>query len=150
MPISNPLVNQGSLNRVIASVSWPNFPGLNVTAAFLGREAIRFTPEGDATTFIGTLTGAVTSPEVYMMVTLGMHLLKTQSLAAAYQAQMQLDTRLGPGIVRPDVSTGIQPFQLANCAIMGFRELSFSGDDAGYRISCRGQWYVNSVLFNQA
>lgn len=150
MAIGNPNIDQGQLNRVVGSVSWPNFPSLNVTAPFLGREAIRIAPEGDVTMFIGTLTGAVLSPEVYQMVTISMHLLKPQQLAGLYQSQMQLLSVLGPGIVRPDVTTGLQPFQLSNCGIVGWRELPFSGEDAGYRVTCRGQWYINSSLFNVA
>src|SRR5579859_3913855 len=87
------IVPQGTLNRLVASVSFVNFPSLNVTPPFLGRRAIRFTPDGDVTVFIGTMTGMVTSPEPYIGVTFLMSLLRTQPLAAAWQTQW-LDSAL--------------------------------------------------------
>ena len=144
---TNPLVVQGTLNRLRGSVVWPNFPALNVTAPFLGEEGIRLTLDGDATLFIPTMTGAVTSPEPYQMITLAMHLLKTQALAVGYKAQQELSTLLGDGTVRPDASN-LPVYQLINCAIESVRELNFSGDDAGYVVMVRGYYLVNSDLWN--
>lgn len=145
--MANPLVSQGVLNRLRASVVWPAFPGLNVTAPFLGEEGIRLTLEGESTTFINTMTGAVTSPEPYMAVSLVINLLKTQPLANAYKAQMEIAALLGEGTVRPDAST-LSPYQLINCAIESVRELNFSGRDAGFAVTIKGYYTVNNALFN--
>ena len=86
---TNPLVSQGSLNRLRASVVWPDNPTLNVTASYLGKEGVSLALDGEATTFINTLVGAVTSPEPYQMITLTIHLLKTQGLASLYKSQQE-------------------------------------------------------------
>lgn len=143
---TNPLVAQGNLNRLRGSVVWPGFPALNVTAPFLGREGISLALEGESTAFLPTMTGAVTSQEVYMMIGLTMHLLKTQALADAYKAQMELNSLLGDGTVRPDAKE-LSPYAIINCAIQSVRELRFSGDDAGYAVSVRGYYLVNAALF---
>ncbi len=145
----NPNIPLGSLNRLRASVSIINFPGLNVTASFLGREALRLALDGESTTMIPTMTGTVTSPEPYMMSTLTMHLLKTQALAAAYKLQMETDARIGDLVVRPDAST-LPPFDLINTAIEAVREMSYSGADAGFIVAIRGYYQVNAALWDAA
>jgi hypothetical protein len=142
----NPLVQQGSLNRIIASVVWQSFPALNVTAPFLNREGIRLALDGDATRFLPTMTGAVTSPEPYQMVTLTINLVKSQGLASQYKSQMETQTVLGDCVVRPDTK-GLPPYDLVNCALEGVRELSFSGEDAGFSVTVRGYYSINSSLF---
>ena len=145
--MANPLVVQGTLNRILASVVWQNFPALNVTAPFLNREAIRLALDGETTRFLPTLTGAVTSPEPYMMTTITINLLKSQNLASLYKAQMELQSVLGDCVVRPDVTT-LTPYDFVNCAIQSVREQAYSGEDAGFAVTIRGYYLINSSLYN--
>lgn len=144
----NPQVPQGTLNRLRASVVWPSFPSLNVTPPYLSKEGIRYARDGQSTLFLPTMTGAVTSKEPYMMITLSFGLLKTQALSQAYEDQLENDAGLGNGTVRPDVSQGLQPFDIINCAIETPGELSFAGDDARYPVTIRGYTLVNNALWN--
>ena len=143
---SNPLIDQGTLNRLRGSVVWANFPNLNVTSPYLNREGIRLALDGEATAFLPTITGAVTSPEVYQMITLTMNVLKTNGIAAQYQSQMQTTTLLGNGTVITDTSA-LPAFQIVNCAIESVRELSFAGEDAGFAVVVRGYWIINNDLW---
>lgn len=146
--MGNPLISQGSLNRLQASVVWGDFPQLNVSPSYLGKEGIRLALEGESTVFLPTMTGAVTSPEPYMMIGLSINLLKTQFLSNLYKSQMELDARIGDGTVRPDVGPGgLSPYSIVNCAIESVRELNFSGEDAGYIVTVKGYYLVNSSLF---
>ena len=145
----NPLIAQGSLNRIKASVVWANFSDLNVTAPYLGAGGIRLGLDGGTTVFLPTMTGAVTSPEPYQMITLSMALLKTQQLGDLYKQQMEIDARIGNGVVYPDVQAGgINSYQLINCAIESVRELNLAGTDATFEVSVRGYYLVNSSLFD--
>lgn len=147
--MANPLVDQGSLNRIRGSLSWVGFPALNVTAPYLGADGISLALEGGSTVFLPTMTGAVTSREPYMMISVTSHLLKTQALCDAYKTQMELNALLGNGTVRPDVvGGGIGPYDIVNCAIESVRELSFSGRSAEWVVVCRGYYLVNSSLFD--
>lgn len=144
-----PLIPQGVLNRLAASVTWTSFPSLNVTPSFLNREGISLAFDGETTTFLPTLTGAVTSPQPYQMVTLTINLLKTQPLANLYEAQRQTQSLIGNGVVRADTSI-LVPYPITNCAIENVRELHFSGEDAGFSVTCRGYYLINSNLWGAA
>lgn len=147
---TNPNVRQGTLNRLKASVNWNDFPELNVTPPFLGKEMLRLAFEGKATSFIPTTTGAVTSPEPYQKATLTMHLLKTQALAPQYKAQLEFNSLLGDCTVWPDVQTGtgLDNYQIVNCAIEDIREIAFDGVDAGYVVVIGGYYQINAALFD--
>ena len=143
----NPLVQFGTLNRLIASVSWANFPALNVTASFLNRDGIRLALDGEATRFLPALAGAVTSPEPYQMITLTINLLKTQTLAAQYKLQQENQSLLGNGVVAPRLGelAALRCHQLRD---RGVRELAFSGEDAGFAVTIRGYYLINSSLWS--
>lgn len=143
----NPLVPQGTLNRIRAAVQWSAVPGLNVTVPFLGKEGITLAFEGNATDFVETMTGAVTSPAPYMPIRMVFNLLKTQTLSNQYKSQMETSTLLGDGVVTPD-SVTLSPFQVTNCAIEGVDELRFNGEVAAYAVRIKGYYIINNALFN--
>lgn len=144
----NPNVSQGTLNKIRASVVIPSFPSLNVTSPFLGRNGISLTFNGPITTFIDTLTGAVTSPEPYQPVRITINLLKTQPLAAAWRAQFESGlSLLGDITVRPDAAT-LPPYYLTNCGIETVNALAFAGEAADFPIEVSGYYLVNASLFN--
>lgn len=148
--VVNPLVAQGSLNRVVASITIPSFPILNVTASYLGREGIRLALEGEANRRLPTMTGVVNSPEVFQDARVTVNLLKTQPLSDLFKTQMETDVRIGDITVRPDVpvgSGGLSPYAFSNCTIQSLRELNFAGEDAGWVIELRGIYYINADLF---
>ncbi len=145
----NPLVPQGLLNRVKASVSWTEFPTYNITAPYLGRNGISLGFDGDATLFLKTLTGSVQSQEVTMDIMLSMHLLRTQPLGAEYQTKMLRDSRFGNGTVRPDVvSNGLQPWLIYNCGIKNIQPMVYNGTEEGYIVNIGGYVNINSQLFD--
>ena len=144
--MSNPQVQQGTLNRLLASVVYANFPQLNVTSSYLAREAISLAFDGDTSLLIGTLTSAVTSPEPYVYGTVTMHLLRTQALGNAYKTQVETNTTLGSVTVYPD-SVALSPFQLNNCVLQVVQEMPFDGTQASLIIRLRGVYNINSTLF---
>jgi hypothetical protein len=144
----NPLIDQGQLNKLRASVTWTTFPTLNVTAPYLGRGQINLALQGEASVYFPTATGAVPSLEPYMMIEMTVHLVKAQALAGAYKAQMELLAFLGSGIVRPDVSTGLTPYLINNCSIRGVRPMDFNGTDPEWIITVGGYYNVNAGLWD--
>jgi hypothetical protein len=145
---SNPLIDQGVLNRIKASISWTNFSNLNVTAPFLDRDMISFRRTGPATTSHPTATGLVKSPEAYVPIQITIALLRTQPLAAAYQLQEQSSTLLGPGTVYPDVTTGISPWNILNMSIDNLGDMLLNGTTPIYGVECSGYYVLNNNLFN--
>lgn len=143
----NPLVAQGTLNRLRASVSIPDFPSLNVTASFLGKDGISVSLTGDATLTIGTMAGTVQSPEPYMLAEITLALLRTQTLGDQYKVQMELSSLIGDFTVRPDSSI-LSPYTFRNGAIARVRELPMNGQDAGYVVTLTGAYNINDNLWN--
>jgi hypothetical protein len=139
-------VQQGTLNRLLAAIVIPNFPALNVTAQYTGKEGLRLALEGNATTLIDTLTGGVTSPEPYMRCTVALHLLRSQSLAAAWKAQIETSTLLGDITAYGD-SKAMPVFPLTNMSVMTIREINFDGTDPGYVVTIGGYYIINSSLY---
>lgn len=142
----NPMVPQGLLNRLIASVIWPDFPALNVTASYLGEEMTRLNFNGTAATRINTATGQVPSPEPFVAMTLRINLLKTQALADAYKRQMEASVVMGNCIVRPDAVT-LSPYTLNNCTLGQVETLDFNGKSVGWIISVDGYYLINANLW---
>ncbi len=144
----NPQIPLGTLNRLRASVVWSALAQLNVTASFLAPEGIRLSFGGVATQMLPGMTGAVTSPEPYQLVSMTVHLLKSQNLGALYKAQLETNTLLGDCQVIPDAST-LTPYALSNCALANVRELDFSGGSALYAVEISGTYQINSALWDQ-
>jgi len=147
--MGNPLVPQGVLNRVKAALTWDALPAFNITAPYLGRNGISMSPEGPATNWLPTMTGAVQSQEVYQKMTMTAHLLRTQQLADLYKTRMETDSNMGGGIIRPDtVAGGISPYQITNCGIQNVNAFVFNGTEEGFTIMFGGYYIINSNLFN--
>jgi hypothetical protein len=144
----NPLIDQGVLNRIKASVTWALFPEGNVTAPFLDKDGVTLRLEGEMSLQHGTMTGLVQSPEPYVPVSVVIALLRTQQLSAIYQTRMQANSVLGPGTVFPDVSEGLEQFNLHNMSIQSVGELLLNGTTPMFGVTCRGYYVVNNNLFS--
>lgn len=145
--MANPMIPQGSLNLLRAAVQVTNFPNLNVTASYLSEGMVTLTQEGDASLLIPTATGAVPSPNPYVIVNVLAHLVRSQNLAAAWKTQMETSTDLGPLVVIGDAST-LSMWHLYSGTLMNVGELTFNGKDAGYPINIRAVYPVNSAMYN--
>jgi hypothetical protein len=144
--MANPLIQQGTLNRLLASVVYAEAPELSVINAFLGKGAISIAFEGETSQLLPTLTGAVTSPEPYMFATVTMHLVRSQFLAAAYKARIESNTTMGSVNIIPDTLT-LPPFQLDTCVLMSLQEMTFDGNQAELIVKLRGVYRINSNAF---
>jgi hypothetical protein len=143
---ANPLVQQGVVNRLRSNIIIPDFPQLNVTASFLGKEGIKLQLEGESTTYIPTLVGGVISQEPYMLCSVMAELLKSQPLADQFKQQMESDAAIGDITVRGD-ATQLGPYDLTNCSIMSVRELDFSGPSASWLVTVKGYYNINQDLW---
>lgn len=145
--MGNPLISQGTLNRIRASVVWTDYPALTVTAPYLDRDGVSLRLEGEASAQHGTMTGLVQSPEPYMPVSVVIALLKTQSLSNQYKLQMELNSVIGDGVVWPDVSTGLGQYQLENMSIQSVGDQLYNGTTPIWACTLRGFYIINNALF---
>lgn len=144
---SNPLIAQGVLNRLRASATFADFPALNVSASYLGKEGISINLEGPTSQALDTQTGVVQSPEPYVKVRITMHLLRSQALSAVYKAQIESDCTVGNLTIRPDATT-LPDYTFVNCAITSSPSMGFAGQDPSFTVELTGIYYVNNSLWN--
>lgn len=144
---SNPLIYQGTLNKLRGSLSVIAYPELNVTASYLGEDGISMAFEGEASAYLATMTGAVPSPNAYQFATVSIALLKTQFLSTVWKDQMELDTTIGDVVVKTDTPT-LANYSFLNCTIKGVGEISVNGRTPVFGLTLQGTYYVNSSLFN--
>jgi len=144
--MANPNIPPGTLNLLNTSVTIPGFPKLNVTPSFLGKHMVRLALDGEVTKHLPVATSVVPSPQIYLIAMVTVNLIKSQSLAALYKAQMDTNSILGDITVRPD-STVFPPFDMDQVAIADWREMSFNGDDADIFVTLRGRYPINSGLW---
>lgn len=144
--IGNPQIAQGTINLVRASVQITSFPALNVTAPFLGTGGVTLTPAGPVTTFIPTLTGRVPSPEPFQPYTIGLHLVKSQGLAAQWEAQRVSLSLIGSILVFTDSAT-LPSYAFTQCAIENVGEITSNGKSAEYMVTIGGTYIINNALW---
>ncbi|MHB8406242.1 MAG: hypothetical protein ACYDCJ_12545 [Gammaproteobacteria bacterium] len=142
----NPLAYQGLLNRVLTHVVVTNFQGLNVTASFMSRALTSLTLEGDFTRQEPTATGIVNSPEPFVMGQLVVSILRSQSLASAWLAQMQSSTILGDVVTYSD-STVFPAITLRNCSLISIDPGPYDGQDPTTKITIKGVLPINASLW---
>lgn len=144
--IGNPQISQGTINRIRGNVQVPSFPALNVTASFLGEGGFEFTRTSPGTTMINTLTGRVVSPEPYQSVTVAMHLVRSQSLAAQWEAQLVSLSAIGNILVYTD-SAVLPIYSFTNMAIENVGPITVNGKSAEYLVTLMGTYIVNNALW---
>ena len=115
-------IDQGTLNRLQASVVMASYPALNVVSGYLGTEGIRVAFDTNATDLLNTMTGMVSSPTPYQACTLTMAIVKSTPLSDLFKMQFESTTLIGLVTVWPD-ATQLSPFNLENMALENVREV---------------------------
>lgn len=136
----------GVLNRLRASITWSDFPQLNVTSSFLTTEGIRLALEGNATDLLPAMVSLVSSPAPYLSASLTISLVRSSTLAAAFKTQIEDTTLIGLATIFPDTDV-LNPFVINNVALESIREMAFAGMEAAMVVTARGYYNVNTGFF---
>lgn len=144
---NNPIVAQGTLNRVRCSIIVPNYTSLNITAPYMGKSFATIDFEGNFDEQIETATGAVTSPEPYVMATITVGILRTQSLASSWLTQAQTTSDLGEIVINSDTAA-FPSITLSAAVIRSLEPGAYDGMDPVSRLTLRGVFYINNDLWN--
>jgi hypothetical protein len=112
----------------------------------MGKNFASINFEGNFSEQIETGTGAVTSPEPYVMATVSVDLLRTQALANAWLLQAALLSDLGPISVFSDTSA-FPEIDLATTVIRQCEPGVFDGMNPVVKLTLRGVYYVNALLW---
>ncbi len=143
----NPMIPVGTLNRVRASVKFTSHSELNVSASFLAKEGVELSFQGNITEFLPAMTGAVQSPQPYMILQARVHLLRSQALVKQFKAQWEKNATIGDAKVYSD-STVFGDFDIYNTAITNVQDMTFAGGEPGVAITITGTYYINSEMWD--
>ena len=143
----NPMIPVGVLNRVRASIKFTDHSELNVSASYLAKEGVELVFQGNMTDFLPAMTGAVQSPQPYMIMQAKVHLLRSQALGAQYKTQWEANTAIGDAKIYSDSST-FGDFEVMNTAITNVQDMSFAGGEPGVAITITGTYYINSEMWD--
>lgn len=145
--MTNPLVAQGTLNRVRCSVIVPGDTALNIDSSYMGKSFATITFDGSFAGQIETGTGVVNSPEPYVMSTISVGLLRTQALSNAWLVQSKKNSDIGQVIIHSD-SAAFTPISLATCVINMIEPGVYDGTDPVVKLAIKGVFYLNEDLWN--
>jgi hypothetical protein len=143
---ANPQIPQGNLNRARGNIQVPSYPALNISAPYLGEGGFTFNRSTPVTTFIPTLTGQVLSPEPYQVGTLEIHLVKSQALAAQWEAQLLNISILGNIVFYSDTNA-LLPYNFTQCGILNVGPIQNNGKSAEYMVTLNATYIINNALF---
>lgn len=144
--MANPLVAQGTLNRLRASVTVPGNSALNITPAYMSKQYVTVAFDGNFDNLIPTGTGGVTSPEPYVMATVSVGLLRTQSLSTTWLNQAKTYSDIGAVSIFSD-SASFPEIDLVNCIIQHVDPGAYDGMDPVVRLTLSGIFYINNDLW---
>ena len=142
----NPQLTQGVLNRILTQITLASYPALNVAASNMGKSFARLSFDDQFNDQIGTATGVVNSPAPYVMATIVVGLLRTQSLSQNWLSPVAVYSPLGSVTAYTDATT-FNPISLAKCSIMSLDPGAFDGTDPVVAVTLRGVYYINSNLW---
>lgn len=142
----SPLIAQGNLNRVITHILFPNNLPLSVTAPFMAKGMANFTHEAQIVDQIGSATGIVNSPNVYVLGHFDLALLRSQGLAAAWLAQVQENAQIGTAVGYSDTDT-YPPITLLNASIITHNPGPWDGTDPTCRFTVSGEFLINAAMW---
>ncbi len=143
---TNPMVPQGTLNRVRASVIVPNYSSLNINSSHMSKKFVTVTFDEDFADQPETAVGIVNSPKPYVMATVNVGILRTQALAASWLAQAQQDTQIGRVIVHSDTNAFPQ-IHVHNCSLLKSEPGPYDGMDPTVDLTIRGVFYPNNYVW---
>lgn len=146
---TNPMVAQGVLNRLRASVVCADHGELNITAPYLGKNMIRVAFEGNSVEQFPTATGLVNAPEPYVQVTVTAALLRTQQLAASWLNQMLTNSKVGSMRIHSDTGT-FPVMDLYDMVIRSVDPGPYDGSGPDVNLTLHGLMYVNNDLWSYA
>ena len=145
--MSTPFVPQGTLNRVRASVIVPGYASLNVTSPYMGKDFVTVSFQGQFAELIPTATGGVTSPEPYVMASISINILRTQSLSSQWRSQAESYSAIGGITVHSD-SAAFPALSFDNCIIRDIEPGAYNGMDPVVRVTLQGIYYINNQLWS--
>jgi hypothetical protein len=140
------MIPVGVLNRVRASIKFTDHSELNISASYLAKQGVELIFQGNMTDFLPAMTGAVQSPQPYLIMQAKAHLLRSQALGAQFKTQWELNTALGNAKVYSDSSV-FGDFEVLNTAITNVADMNFAGGEPGVAITITGTYYINSEMW---
>lgn len=144
---TNPLIAQGTLNRVRCHIVVPALTALNITASYMVKNFATISFDDAFSDQIPTGTGIVNSPAPYVLASISVGLIRTQSLALAWLNQVNATAILGDVVVHSDTAA-FPSITVNNASILHIQPGPYDGMDPTVQLALRGIYYTNNDLWN--
>lgn len=119
---------------------------LNIIPSDLGEEMIGANFDSDAVKRIRTAVGTVASPELFVEVSMTLHILKTSPQYEIYKKRVANNTIINGEVTLYDDANTAWTFQKLSLKLTGF---TTSGNDATAQFIIQANWPVNTALIAQ-
>jgi hypothetical protein len=143
----NPQLAMGNISRVNGTFKCVNYPALNLLSSNLGDAAMTIRAVSPASNPLRAGGGVVQSLEPYQEVEIEIHIVKTHSVAKAWQDQLVDTCLLGECTMTSD-STTLGDYDIQNVAIKTWNPVNNNGKENDIVFLCSGHYYVNNALFS--
>jgi len=144
--MANPLIQQGSLNKVRAQVVVPGFSNLTIISSYMGTDGLTAETE-DFCDQIGTATGTVPSPNPYAFASITIHILKTNGMVTRWWNQKDTNSQIGKITIHSDTDA-FDSFDVQECVIKSLSPGKLNGTDATSILTLRGVLYINNDMWS--
>jgi hypothetical protein len=142
----NPNIVQGNLNRVATHIVVTSFTALNVTASYMTKDQAKLTIDGPFVDQIETATGIINSPKPFVMGTIVINLLRSQSLANLWIQQALSQCYLGQIVAYSDSSV-FDALTITQASIVDFDPGPYNGENPAVPVTVKGTFPINSALW---
>ncbi|QDH14154.1 hypothetical protein E3E12_08080 [Formicincola oecophyllae] len=146
---SNPNTNQGMLNRLRGSVTFPEAPHLDVTSDFLTPDGIKVSYTSNVADRLETMTGTVSCPHAKQSVKVEIHLNRALAIANVYQKQIAKDASVGLMVIQSD-SPVLDDIKVQNASITKCSDEANNGSQVDWAVTLEGYIIVNADLWTAA
>lgn len=145
--MTNPNIDQGTINLTSASVTFSDNTDLNVTASYLTDSGIDLSFGSDAGTLIPTLVGGAVSENAYQIANVVIHLNRAQDLANTFKSQFKSDISVGEFVVRSE-SDAMDEWTITTGILQNVQAITINGKTVEYAVMLQGIYAVNSDMWS--
>lgn len=135
------------VTRLSATVSFQNYPQLNLLGHNLGLDGLEFQTNSPGAILLPQMANQVVSAEPYVQVTVSIPIIRVQPVYLAWINQFLIDSVLGLCTITPD-NANQGPRQITDVVIADLPDEKYDGKNPIGVFTIKGTWVGNYSLYS--